>query len=121
MGAHLVSDETADWLRDQMGMPGVRMKPRRIVHRGGGGGGGVSDIVPCVTTNNVTNIEGISVELYKNGFLERRTGSGKLYLPEVATHTFLPSNTSILAHVCKATYTQSDESEDAQDNPEEQT
>ena len=116
MGAHLVSDETADWLRDQMGMPGVRFKPRRIVHRGGGGGdGGVSDIVPCLTENNVANVAGITVSLYKNGFMERRTGRGTLYLPEVATHTFLPGNTSILAHICKATYTQSDESEDAEE------
>lgn len=115
MGAHLVSDETADWLRDQMGMPGVRFKPRRIVHRGGSGGGGASDVIPCLVDNNVSNVEGIAVELYKNGFLERRTGRGTLYLPEVATHTFLPYNASILAHVCKATYTQSDESEDAED------
>ncbi len=118
--AKLLSEQSAEWLRDQMGIGGIRLKPRRIMHKGGGGEGGVSDIVPCLVDNSGGDaLRGYAVSLYANGFDQRRTGSGRLHLPEVATHTKLPYNTAILAHICKATYTQSDESEDAQTDGEE--
>jgi len=74
--------------------------------------GGMSDVVPCIINQNTDNddpINGYNVDLYANGFQQESTGTGILYLPEVTTHTKLPSNTAILAHICPATFTQSDE------------
>ena len=116
--AKLLSDRAAEWLRDEMAIGGIRLKPRRIMHKGGGGEGGVSDIVPCLVDSSGDALKGFAVTLYANGFDQRQTGRGRLHLPEVATHTQLPVDTSILAHICKATYTQSDESEDAQSGGE---
>lgn len=78
-------------------------------------GGGMSDVVPCIINQNTDNddpINGYNVDLYANGFQQESTGTGILYLPEVTTHTKLPSNTAILAHICPATFTQSDEDGD---------
>lgn len=75
----------------------------------------MSDVVPCIinqTTDNDDPINGYSVDLYANGFQQESTGTGILYLPEVTTHTKLPINTAILAHICPATFTQSDEDGD---------
>lgn len=80
----------------------------------GGGGVAVSDVIPCIVTGNTDDpIHGYKVELYPNGLIDS-TGarSGTLYLPEVSTQTKLPNETSILAHVCEATFTQSDEEGD---------
>lgn len=76
-------------------------------------GGGMSDVVPCIINQTADNpINGYSVDLYANGFQQKSTGTGTLYLPEVTTHTKLPINTAILAHICPATFTQSDEDGD---------
>lgn len=82
---------------------------------GSNNGSGMSDVVPCIinqTTDNDDPINGYNVDLYANGFQQESTGTGILYLPEVTTHTKLPSNTAILAHICPATFTQSDEDGD---------
>ena len=73
----------------------------------------MSDVIPCII-NQTTNdpINGYSVDLYANGLQQESTGTGILYLPEVTTHTKLPINTAILAHICPATFTQSDEEGD---------
>ena len=74
-----------------------------------------SDVVPCIIRKagedeQVGGMQGFAVTLYPNGFFDaRNTENGKLYLPEVTTHTQLPVGTSILAHVCPCNYTQSDE------------
>lgn len=76
-------------------------------------GGGMSDVVPCIINQTADDpINGYSVDLYANGFQQKSTGTGTLYLPEVTTHTKLPINTAILAHICPATFTQSDEDGD---------
>lgn len=76
----------------------------------GSSGVAISDVIPCVVTGPTLSLkDGYDVTLYANGFGEGPTGDGKLYLPEVATHTTLPIGTSILAHVCPANYTQSDQ------------
>ena len=76
--------------------------------------GVVSDVIPCIVVGEGggSPTQGYPVDLYANGFNEDSTGSGRLFLPEVTTHTKLPRNTSILAHVCEANFTQSDESSD---------
>ena len=73
----------------------------------------MSDVVPCIINQTTDDpINGYSVDLYANGFQQESTGTGTLYLPEVTTHTKLPINTAILAHICPATFTQSDEDGD---------
>lgn len=73
----------------------------------------MSDVVPCIINQTTDDpINGYSVDLYANGFQQESTGTGTLYLPEVTTHTRLPINTAILAHICPATFTQSDEDGD---------
>lgn len=75
----------------------------------------MSDVMPCTIRaagedELVGGMQGFPVTLYPNGFFDaRNTEDGKLYLPEVTTHTQLPVGTSILAHVCPCNYTQSDE------------
>lgn len=68
----------------------------------------VSDVIPCIVTGGSADLSGYNVDLYANGFAESRTGSGTLFIPELSTQTDIPYRTSILAHVCKATYTSSD-------------
>ena len=105
--ANLISNETAQWLHNQMSPGGVSFKPRRIMHKGGGNG--VSDVVLCITkTVPTTATEGYEVDLYANGLAADPTDTGILYLPEISAHTKLPAGTCILAHICEATYTQSD-------------
>ena len=87
------------------------------VDTGGAVGGTVSDVIPCIINETPQGEEtgamaGFNVTLYPNGFLDGTTESGTLYVPEVTTHTQLPQGTSILAHVCLATYMQSDENGD---------
>ena len=74
----------------------------------------ISDVIPCVveSSSDEGGYHGYSVTLYANGFGEAQTGTGTLYIPELATHTKLPNKTSILAHVCLTTYTESDEDGD---------
>lgn len=70
----------------------------------------ISDVIPCVVYRSSSDgYKGYAVSLYANGFNEGSTGDGRLYVPELATHTQLPYGTSILAHVCLTTYTESDE------------
>lgn len=87
----------------------------------GGGGGVVSDVIPCIV-NGGTALDGYSVTLYLKGFDHSSRSdikSGTLFVPEIATHTDLPAGTSILAHVCEATFMQSDEQEDEEDQNQE--
>ena len=90
---------------------------------GGGGEGVPSDVIPCIV-NGGTAVDGYSVTLYLNGFDHTSRSdikTGTLFLPEVATHTNIPASTSILAHICDATFMQSDEQEDEDElNPEEE-
>lgn len=77
----------------------------------------ISDVIPCIINETPEGEEtgamaGFNVTLYPNGFLDGTTETGTLYVPEVTTHTKLPKGTSILAHVCLATYMQSDENGD---------
>lgn len=73
----------------------------------------ISDVIPCIVTGTTLSLrDGYDVALYRNGFGEGQSGNGHLYLPEVATHTTLPVGTSILAHICEATFTQSDEDDE---------
>lgn len=77
----------------------------------------ISDVIPCIINETPQGEEtgamaGFNVTLYPNGFLDGTTETGTLYVPEVTTHTQLPQGTSILAHVCLATYMQSDENGD---------
>ena len=69
----------------------------------------ISDVIPCKITESGdgAQLSGYSVALYANGFWDASTDTGKLFIPELATQTSLPIDTSILAHVCEATYTQS--------------
>ena len=69
----------------------------------------ISDVIPCKITESGDGAQfsGYSVALYANGFWDASTGTGRLFIPELATQTSLPVGTSILAHVCEATYTQS--------------
>lgn len=77
-----------------------------------------SDVIPCIVGNS-NGAKGYDVTLYANGFGEAQTGTGTLYIPELSTHTKLPYDTSILAHVCEATYTQSGQSGDTPPSQEE--
>lgn len=91
--------------------------------KGGGvpGGGAVSDVIPCIV-NGGTALDGYSVTLYLKGFDHSSRSdikSGTLFVPEIATHTDLPAGTSILAHICEATFMQSDEQEDEEDQNQE--
>ena len=76
---------------------------------GGSNVNAISDVIPCLVYNSSDGYRGYDVYLYANGFNERSTGNGRLYVPELATHTKVPYGTSILAHVCLTTYTESDE------------
>lgn len=82
----------------------------------------ISDVIPCVvySTSDISAYQGYGVYLYANGFDQGRTGRGTLYIPELATHTSMPSGTSILAHVCLATYTESDEEGDGTNPPQQE-
>lgn len=76
-------------------------------------GGTVSDVIPCIVQGGEGDpLAGFPVTLYPEGFGNDNTESGTLYLPEVTTHTKLPTGTSILAHKCEANFTQSDEEGD---------
>ena len=79
----------------------------------------MSDVIPCLV-KDATGVGGYKVTLYANGFGETQTGTGTLYIPELSTHTELPYGTSILAHVCEATYTQSGQDGDSPTNNEEE-
>lgn len=79
----------------------------------------ISDVIPCLV-KDATGVGGYKVTLYANGFGEAQTGTGTLYIPELSTHTELPYGTSILAHVCEATYTQSGQDGDSPTNNEEE-
>lgn len=73
----------------------------------------ISDVIPCILSSGSSSpIEGYQVELYAKGFGEASTGGGRLYLPEVTPSTQLPMGTAVLAHVCEANFTQSDEQGD---------
>lgn len=73
----------------------------------------ISDVIPCILSSGSSNpIEGYKVYLYAKGFGEEYTGEGRLYLPEVTPSTQLPMGTAVLAHVCEANFTQSDEEGD---------
>lgn len=73
----------------------------------------ISDVIPCILLSGSSNpIEGYKVYLYAKGFGEGYTGEGTLYLPEVTPSTQLPMGTAVLAHVCEANFTQSDEQGD---------
>lgn len=103
---------------------GTRLDLVDGIGAGGGGGEAISsDVIPCIV-NGGTATDGYSVTLYLNGFDHTSRSdikSGTLFLPEIATHTDLPTGTSILAHICKATFMQSDEQEDEDElNPEEE-
>lgn len=103
---------------------GTRLDLVDEIGAGGGGGEAVpSDVIPCIV-NGGTAVDGYSVTLYLNGFDHTNRSdikTGTLFLPEIATHTDLPSGTSILAHICEATFMQSDEQEDEDElNPEEE-
>lgn len=71
----------------------------------------ISDVIPCKVVGGDA-ITGYDVYLYANGIDKNSTSSGKLYLPEVTTMTKIPSETWILAHICEANFTQSDEDGD---------
>lgn len=79
----------------------------------------ISDVIPCIVTGG-SALSGYSVYLYAKGFGESSTGYGTLFIPELATHTDIPYSTSILAHVCEATYTQSGQDGDAPTTQEEE-
>lgn len=70
--------------------------------------GGISDVIPCIVTGGTAE-QGYSATLYANGLGERSTGNGTLWCPELATQSDIPEDSSILAHVCLVTFTQSDE------------
>lgn len=90
---------------------GTRLDLVDEVGAGGGGGEAIpSDVVPCIVGGG-SAVDGYSVTLYPNGF-NHTSKTGTLFLPEVATHTDIPVGTSILAHICEATFMQSDEQED---------
>lgn len=73
----------------------------------------ISDVIPCIIAQGTENaVEGYQVYLYANGLGESRTDTGRLYLPEVTPSTELPAGACILAHVCEANFTQSDEQGD---------
>lgn len=75
--------------------------------------GVVSDVIPCIIAQGTENaVEGYQVYLYANGLGESQTDTGKLYLPEVTPSTELPAGACILAHICEANFTQSDEQGD---------
>lgn len=98
-------------IRKTVTSKGVRLDIDIPPDQGGGGAAVPSDVIPCLVTGG-SALEGYSVALYAKGFGESSTGTGTLWCPEVSTHTTLPTGTSILAHFCQATFTQSDEEED---------
>ena len=82
---------------------------------------GGTDVVPCITTGQPAQAcQGYPAALYADGIGKPSTGSGTLWLPEVTTHTALPSGTPVLAHVCEATWTQSDEEDDEEEEEGEE-
>lgn len=89
----------------------IALKDEGSTGSNNGGDAVLSDVVPCIVGNS-NGARGYEVTLYANGFGEAQTGTGTLYIPELSTHTKLPYDTSILAHVCEATYTQSGQSGD---------
>lgn len=113
-----------DELRRQYIIPGNGIKVTRTTkgtvieidsppeqQAGGTSGEVVSDVIPCLVYGG-TGLTGYDATLYANGLGEKSTGTGTLYCPEVSTHAYLPDGTSVLAHVCPATYTASDEEGD---------
>ena len=79
--------------------------------------GVVSDVIPCIVDGG-TALDGYAVTLYLKGFDHSSRSdikNGTLFVPEIATHTDLPRGASVLAHICEATFMQSDEQEDEED------
>ena len=95
-------------IRKTVTSKGVRIDVDVPPDQSGGGGVCISDVIPCIVSGGTAE-SGYSADLYANGLGERRTGSGTLWCPELATHSDIPSGSSILAHVCLVTFTQSDE------------
>lgn len=59
------------------------------------------DVVPCRVSQANTAQEwknGVLVDLYPNGFLRARTGSARVYLPEVGMRTKPQPGMTLLAH-----------------------
>ena len=71
-----------------------------VLGPGGGGAGGVTDVVPCRVreAENAKWEDGVSVDLYANGFANEPTGVDTIYLPEVGTATQPVKDMALIAH-----------------------
>lgn len=75
-----------------------------LVLLGGSSEGVKSDVAPALVRN--TGADGtLSVDVYGNGVFFPRTESGTLVVPELTRHMRVPYGTTLLAHLCEATYT----------------
>jgi len=66
----------------------------------GSGSGGVTDVIPCRVreAENAKWEDGVSVDLYANGFANEPTGVDTIYLPEVGTATQPVKDMALIAH-----------------------
>ncbi len=74
---------------------GIEQVAKSAMTYGGASGGG--EAVLCQVTNGVAN-GGVSVSIYGNGRGEQATGSGFLYLTEIALGAELPQGAWIIGH-----------------------
>lgn len=68
-----------------------------LLQLGGAGAGGDDGVVVCQVSGG-TSLAGYSVRLFANGRTAESTGSGTLYLPELAIGSELPSGSWIIGH-----------------------
>lgn len=98
---NLVSDRTADWLRDQMGRGNGRTRPRRIFHDDGGGSGDGGSCIPVLIKGRYG---GQGYLGWNFAIVGKDYGRGQeqekepIYLPHISQSTEIPNGTCVLAH-----------------------
>ncbi len=108
--AKLLSDRAAEWLRNEMGIGGIRLKPRRIVHKGKGGEGDSGGCFPVYLTGQTIGgaYEGARYRIVgKRYSRDTQNESDRIYFPHLMPSTSIPMGTTILAHEIPAHYIQS--------------
>lgn len=107
--AKLLSDRAAEWLRDEMAIGGIRLKPRRIVHKGGGEGESGGCFPVYITEQEIGGaFKGARYRLVgKQYSRDTESESDRIYFPHLMPSTAIPMGATILAHEIPAHYIQS--------------
>lgn len=98
--AYVLSEKSADWLRDAMGREGgrqVKQYTPRFQGRRGGGSGEVK-VLKVVGGNPLEGFDVLVYDGYKQLTAGQSTGSAKCFIADIALDAAIPPGTILLGH-----------------------